>query len=310
MCNGLLHSGGDASLVHLLLDVFDVDFPAVEDAGGERCGGFGVVEDVLEVGGRAGAGGGDDGDAHRCGHELDEFEVEAVPLPILVDAVEEDFAGAERFDGFGELERANVAPFAPAGDGALVPAVPLAVGPWGGRLHRLVLALLGGVDVDAARVDGHHHRLRAVALGDLFDGGGAVALAAGGDEALRGKDGVGPDGDFVRAGAEVLRRHLEARVRPPFRVGKVADAAAHGERDEHRLARALHHLEHRRVLERKIAVPRNVEEGDLVGALVKVALRELDGLAKVAHVAAAATVAAVAGIRRLPHVVRVALGHH
>ena len=84
------------------------------------------------------------------------------------------------------------------------------------------------------------------------------------------------------------------------RIGRIADASANSQRDKHRRRRAVEQFEHRLVAQREIAERRDVEERDFVCALVKVALRELDWLAHVAHM----TLASVA------HIVALALGDH
>jgi len=84
-------------------------------------------------------------------------------------------------------------------------------------------------------------------------------------------------------------------------VRELADAAADGERHKHALAGRLQHRQHGQVAQREVAEAGDVEEGDLVGALLEVARRQVDGRAQVAHVARAALLA---------HVVLVALGDH
>ena len=97
----------------------------------------------------------------------------------------------------------------------------------------------------APHVDGQHEHLRAEPVGDLGD-----QLGPG--------DGGGVDPDLVGAGAQ-----------QPVDVVDGAHAAADGQRDEDLLGGAAHHVVRRLAV---AAARRDVEEGQLVGALGVVAL--------------------------------------
>ena len=101
------------------------------------------------------------------------------------------------------------------------------------------------------------------------------------------------------------RTHLQSGGGDAVGIGEAADAAADGERHEDVLARLLDQRQHRRVVERKVAEAGDVEEGELVGALLVILARERDGLAEVADLAAAR-----AALVLLAHVVLVALRAH
>ena len=96
----------------------------------------------------------------------------------------------------------------------------------------------------------------------------AEALAGGADE-VRVLHRGGVDRHLVGAGVEQVAHVLQ-----------LAHAAADGERHEHRLGRARHHVEDDLA---PLVRRRDVEEGQLVGALLVVALRDLDRVAGVAQ---------------------------
>ena len=113
------------------------------------------------------------------------------------------------------------------------------------------------VDRALLRVDRHDDALRAVARRRL------------GDE-LRVAHARGVDADLVGAGVE-QRAHVVDR----------SHAAADGQRDEHLVGDRLDHVvEQLAVLDARA----DVEEGELVGALLVVAARDLDRIAGVAQV--------------------------
>ncbi|KAJ0165294.1 hypothetical protein CTA2_11724 [Colletotrichum tanaceti] len=288
----------ETPLAQEVLDLLHRVLAAVEHARAERGVGRGLGEDLLKVRRAARAAGRDDGDADGGLDLADELEVEAAVGAVAVDAVEQDLAGAHGLDGLRELDDVHVARLAAALDGAGVPAVLLALGAGRPGPDDVVPRRVWLGHVDALRVDGDDDGLVAVRLGDLLDGRVAKEPAAGGVVLLRGEDGVGADRDLVGAGLEVHGGDLEGRDLGAVRVDRVADAAADGQGHEDGLGGAAEDLEHGRVGERAVAEAGDVEERDLVGALLVVAPRHLDGLAEVAHVAALALVA---------HVVLVAL---
>ena len=155
-------------------------------------------------------------------------------------------------------------------------------------------------DVYPPRIDAHDHRLRPVHLRYLLDARIATALAARLEERHRRTNSVAADGHLVRPRAEVLRGHLQRGVLLPVLVREAADAATNGKRHEAALARVAHHLEHRRVSEWEIAKTSDVQEGDLIGAVLEILLRERYGVPEVSHLAA---------VSLLAHVVLVALRH-
>jgi hypothetical protein len=125
------------------------------------------------------------------------------------------------------------------------------------RLAPAVGEDLVGVPGGRSRVDGDDDALGAELLGDLAD-------------QLRALDGGGVDAHLVRAGPEQGARVVDA-----------ADAAADRERDEHLLGGAAGDVDDRVAC---VGRCRDVEEDDLVGALLVVAGRELDRVAGVDQV--------------------------
>mmetsp|Transcript_5664 Transcript_5664/g.15837 ORF Transcript_5664/g.15837 Transcript_5664/m.15837 type:complete len:319 (-) Transcript_5664:755-1711(-) len=291
----------------MLLYGGDGDLTAVEDARGQRGVRLGVVEHRREVLHRAGAARRDNRNAHGVGHGGDEPVVVALALPVHVNAVEQNLAAAEGLHGYSELHGIHVAALAAAPDGALVPAKLLrAILEIRHPQDRLPRRIRLAVNVDAARVDGDHHGLPAVDPGDLLNGRAARAGVARGVVALRGVHSVRADAHLIRPRAEIARRHVQRGPgRVSLRVCVGANAAAHRERHEDALGCLLEHAQHGHILEHALAEAGNVQEGDLVSALVVVALRELDGLPQIAHGALG-----VGGFALLANVVLVALRHH
>mmetsp|Transcript_5421 Transcript_5421/g.20354 ORF Transcript_5421/g.20354 Transcript_5421/m.20354 type:complete len:355 (+) Transcript_5421:880-1944(+) len=273
----------------------------MEDPRRERRAALRGVEHVREVLRLPRARRRDHRDGHRVGHESHELVVEPVPLPVLVDAVEQNLSAPEILHRDRQLVRADVPALAPALHGALEPHVLLAVRPGPRRLDAPVLSLRGVVHVRPAGVDGHDHRLHPVPLADLLDARAPVLLLVVGVVLLGDVDGVGADGDLIRASLEIRRRHLQRGVGDAVGVGEISNAAAHGEGDEDGLGRPSQHLEHGRVRQRQVPVPGDVQERHLVRALLEVLARELDGFAEVTN---------VAPVVLLANVVRIPLGHH
>ena len=108
-----------------------------------------------------------------------------------------------------------------------------------------------------AHVRGQDQHLRSEPLGHL-------------GHQLRPGDGRRVDADLVRPGPQ-----------QPVHVVDGAHSPAHGQRDEHLLGRAAHHVVGRLAV---AAAGRHVEEGQLVRALVAVRLRQLHRVAGVAQV--------------------------
>jgi hypothetical protein len=102
---GRLQSDGDAMLGEVLLHLRDGELAIVEDAGGEDGVGFALVEDGGEVAEFPRAAAGDDRDGHQFADEVGDFEVVAGLHAVRVDAVEDDFAGAEGHGLFGPRAR-------------------------------------------------------------------------------------------------------------------------------------------------------------------------------------------------------------
>ena len=86
---------------------------------------------------------------------------------------------------------------------------------------------------------------------------------------------LGP-GDGGRVDADLVG----AETQQPAGILERADAAADGQRDEHLLRRARHHVQHRLAA---FGGGGDVVEDDLVGALGVVAGRQLDGVAGIAQ---------------------------
>lgn len=152
---------------------------------------------------------------------------------VLVDAVEQDLARAQGDGGDGALLGADVAPLPSPRDRALVPAqrLPRRARPRGGQ-HR-VARVGGGGHVDAARVDGHNHRLGAVAGADLLNRRPPAPHPARRVVRLRRRHRVGADGHLVGAGAEVGGGDVDGGVGRAGGVNQRPDAAAHRQRHEH-----------------------------------------------------------------------------
>ena len=273
----------------------------MEDPRRERRAALRGVEHVREVLRLPRARRRDHRDGHRVGDESHELVVEPVPLPVLVDAVEQDLSAPEILHRDRQLVRADVPALPPAIHGALEPHVLLAVRTRPRRLDAPVLSLRGVGDVRPPRVDGHDHRLDAVSLADLLDARAPVFFLVVGVVLLGDVHGVGADGDLIRASLEVRRRHLQRGVGHAVGVGEISNAAAHGEGNEDGLGRPSQHLEHGRVRQRQVPVSRDVQERHLVRALLEVLARELDGFAEVAH---------VVPVILLSNVVGIPLGHH
>eukprot|EP00754_Rhynchopus_humris_P016289 Rhum_TRINITY_DN14506_c20_g1::Rhum_TRINITY_DN14506_c20_g1_i1::g.95513::m.95513 len=277
---------------------------SVEDASRQRGVRVCLPEHLGEVVGVACARGGNHRDRDVRLHVAHKSRLEALVLPVVVDAVEQDLAGAELLRRLRKRARGEVDGFAASLRGALVPALRLAVRARGQRLERL--ALNGLLLVDALRVDGDDDGLRTVALGDGGDGARlAVELLRVRQVLQRRVHRVGAQRHLVGAGAEVLARHVDGAVElAAVGVREGADAAADAERHEDALRCLPQHLEHGLVLERRAAEGRDVQEGDLVGAVLVVTLRQLHRLAQVAHL----TLCVVRAL--LTHVVLVALRHN
>ena len=92
--------------------------------------------------------------------------------------------------------------------------------------------------------------------------------------------------------------HIERAVRVAVLVREGANAAANGQRYKHGLRGLLEHLDHGHVLQGEVSKARDIEEGDLICALLIVSTCQVHRLAKVAHLA------------RFTHVILVPLGHH
>jgi len=97
----------------------------------------------------------------------------------------------------------------------------------------------------------------------------AAELARDGGDEFGRLDGGGVDADLLGAGLDEARRVVEG-----------ADAAADGERHEQFFRDAPHHIEHNRAA---LVAGADVEEHQLVGAVLLVAPRDLDGVAGVAQ---------------------------
>lgn len=214
---------------------------------------------------------------------VDELEVEAAVAAVLVDAVQQDLSGAHGLDGLDELPHVKVAALASALDGALVPAVFLAVGPGRRCLDGVVRCGVRRGDVDAFGVDADDDGLPAVCGGNGLDGRVACEFLAAGVVFLSGGDGVGADADLVGAGLEVHGGDVEGRDLGAVCVDGVADAAADCQGDENRLAGAAQDLEHGRVGDGAVAEGGDVQKRNLVGALLVVLLGHVNGLAQIAH---------------------------
>ena len=90
------------------------------------------------------------------------------PPAVLVDAVEQNFAGAQMLHRLCELHGIYVAPLAAALHGALPPAVALAARPGPLRAHRRPLRVGRVRHIHPARVNGDHNRLRSIRLVKAF----------------------------------------------------------------------------------------------------------------------------------------------
>lgn len=159
-------SDGDALGGEEILNLTDGEFAVVEDTGGEDGIGLALEEDVSHVLEVAGAAAGDDGDSDVFTDAAGDFDIVAGFGAIGVDAIEDNFSGAEFYGVGGPGDRVPIGGFTASG-GEDLPVV----------------------GTGAAGVDGDDDALAA----ELF-----CALA---DE-FRGSEGGGVDADFVGARPE------------------------------------------------------------------------------------------------------------
>src|SRR5262249_50484463 len=104
---------------------------------------------------------------------------------------------------------------------------------------------------------------------DVNDGGAAAELARDRGDQFGSLHRSGVDADLFGAGLDEARRVVEG-----------ADAAADGERHEQLFRDAADHVEQDRAA---LVAGADVEENELVGAVLLVAARDLDGVAGVAQ---------------------------
>ena len=242
-----------------------------------------------------------DGDFDCILYIVDEIKIETAVASVLVDAVQQDLSGAHDFYRLDELSYIEVATLTSTLDGALVPAVLLAVGARCRRLDGVVLCGVGRGDVDTLGVDADNDCLVAVGGGDGLDCCGACKLLAAGVVLFCGCDGVRTDADFVGARLEVHCCDVEGGDLGSVCVDSVANTTSYRQRYEDGFAGSAQDFEHGCISDGAVAEGGNVEEGDLVGALLVVLLRHVDWLAQVAH--------SSIGIL-LSHIVLVALCNH
>ncbi|RUS17876.1 hypothetical protein BC937DRAFT_89390 [Endogone sp. FLAS-F59071] len=140
--------------------------------------------------------------------------------------------------------------------------------------------------MDTFWVDRDDDSLRPVCPSDALNSGIAAQITSTSQILFRSIDGVATDGDLVGTRAEILSSDLERRDELAVRIDNVANAAADSEGNKDGLGGAAEDLEHGSVDEGTVAEACDVEEGDLVGTLLKVATGKIDRLAQVADVAA------------------------
>ena len=117
----------------------------------------------------SGAAGSDDRNGHSSFYGIDQLQVKAGIGAVPVDAVKQNFAGPQFFAGLGQGHGIHGSAFPPPFDGALVPAVPFAIGT-GEMFQSRGDVPPRGFHIHPSRIDGNHHGLAAVDAGDLFNG--------------------------------------------------------------------------------------------------------------------------------------------
>jgi len=138
----VLSTAGGDFICQKLFDITDGNFPAVKNTGRQGRFRLGGREDFMEVFDPAGAGRGNNRDAHRGSHGVDQFDVKARIGAVTIDTVEQDLSGTQLFADPGQGDRVQIPPLAAAFDGALIPAVALTAGPGLGRFNDSMLDLV------------------------------------------------------------------------------------------------------------------------------------------------------------------------
>ena len=88
--------------------------------------------------GIAGTTRGDDRNGNTVAHRVDQLQIKSQLGPVPVDTIQQDFSCTQLFADLSQGDRVQVPAFSATLDGALVPAVLLAVGARDGRLDHLV----------------------------------------------------------------------------------------------------------------------------------------------------------------------------
>ena len=199
--------------MQIFFDLADGVFAVVEDAGGEDGIRFASEEDFGHVFEFAGAAAGDDRDVDGFADAACDFEIEAGFRAVGVDAVEDDFAGAQVDGALGPIDSFHAGGFATA-LGEDFPAIGGDALGIDGDDDALAAEFFGAVGDEFGRGDGGRVDADFVGTGfkhDTHVGHGADAAADGeGHEATIGNalDDIDHGGAAVGAGGDVEKDHF------------------------------------------------------------------------------------------------------